>query len=699
MTKDTGTFNVVAQRDIMLLHSDPKIHPRIVVPSDLPGIVIFVHGVNDPGANYDVIEEGICEGLNERLDAFRLIPGVYGEAYREAHKSKLSTGDKDYKKVAEVKYDPDTYLYQRKDRGGEPGVRTHSVFIPFYWGYRAAKKEIARETPEKGGTPDGYKVKRGQYLDVHGNRLSKHFAKGGGMFNNATTSLPLMFEAGFRNNLPNKAAKLAMTGYEYSAESPHRRYMALAAERLAMLIREIRSISPDDTITVIGHSQGTLVALLAQAMLADGNPQREFEGAVIPALPPARSADCLILVDSPYSLIEPFAEKAARNNVSRYTAKSRLKTLINIVESITGKPYTLPELTELSPAIEGNHDHQGRAGKRWKGVGAAQRRERDGTLTPFTERDNRGKVYMYFCPEDETVNLLTIKGIGTLGVPDELEDRTPAMNELKKLRFFQRAWTRRKSDDEGHSVLVGQPAGYAKFGGRHRCFVNGEPISPPYAPKMYGGEAIIGSVETAGKVIPNDYAKDLLIGNPDADVEQTPLGIPYSESSNKQKIMHDFNEGKEPDDQTYGVFLLPIPDLVTGGRKGWEVYREETPNETRARIAREEKMWQKNSYHSAMLSDRDNLRRVAAFDVAIGQAKVLDDENARSLFHRLADWKMDEDSRDKIKSNPLYRSLSPAARALNQGCYAYYNAGEFPQSLVRNEPPVLVDTEKLKWFD
>ncbi len=33
----------------------------------LPGIVIFVHGVNSDGEWYAAAEEGLCKGLNERL--------------------------------------------------------------------------------------------------------------------------------------------------------------------------------------------------------------------------------------------------------------------------------------------------------------------------------------------------------------------------------------------------------------------------------------------------------------------------------------------------------------------------------------------------------------------------------------------------------------------------------------------------------
>ena len=48
------------------------------VPADLPGVVIFLHGVNDPGASYESVETGLCQGVNERLDRPDLKAGRYG---------------------------------------------------------------------------------------------------------------------------------------------------------------------------------------------------------------------------------------------------------------------------------------------------------------------------------------------------------------------------------------------------------------------------------------------------------------------------------------------------------------------------------------------------------------------------------------------------------------------------------------------
>ncbi len=81
-------------------------------------------------------------------------------------------------------------------------------------------------------------------------------------------------------------------------------------------------------------------------------------------------------------------------------------------------------------------------------------------MTVFPERDNRGKVYLYFCPDDTTVALDDVRGIGTFGVWDthgKNSTRNP-MAELKAVRFYQRMWTKRYRDDS--PVMVGKPPGY-----------------------------------------------------------------------------------------------------------------------------------------------------------------------------------------------------------------------------------------------
>ncbi|MET4710956.1 hypothetical protein ACVKS2_000457, partial [Pseudomonas sp. PvP125] len=157
---------------------------KMEVPADLPGVVIFLHGVNDPGASYESVETGLCQGVNERLDRPDLKAGRYGAAYAEA--KKMPKEDLQDWQVDTLN-DPDTYLYQRDTEA----PKTRSLMIPFYWGYRAEPGEIKRD---KNNDPTKL---RDQYQDVFENRLDRHFAKGGGFFANATNNLLEMYREGF----------------------------------------------------------------------------------------------------------------------------------------------------------------------------------------------------------------------------------------------------------------------------------------------------------------------------------------------------------------------------------------------------------------------------------------------------------------------------------------------------------------------
>ena len=64
---------------------------KMEVPGDLPGVVIFLHGVNDPGASYESVETGLCQGVNERLDRPDLVRGGMGPGTRRLKKQHLKS--------------------------------------------------------------------------------------------------------------------------------------------------------------------------------------------------------------------------------------------------------------------------------------------------------------------------------------------------------------------------------------------------------------------------------------------------------------------------------------------------------------------------------------------------------------------------------------------------------------------------------
>uniref|UniRef100_UPI0028A7898B T6SS effector phospholipase Tle3 domain-containing protein n=1 Tax=Massilia sp. TaxID=1882437 RepID=UPI0028A7898B len=421
-------------QEASVLQCERRSDKTVDVKPDLPCNVIVIHGVNDVGTGFGAVEEGLCAGLDMRLHGKpgRYVPGSY----------RMPTAkDKDV-----VEADPDAVFFKRKTETG-----THSPVIPFYWGYR----EIFKES----GT------KNGQRTDRFGNRLDKDLSKGGGPFANATSTLPDMWNRGICS-----PADVGGDPVRPVLSAPGRMYMILAAKRLAALVAMIRDYDPDEAVNIVAHSQGCLISLLAQAFLLD-------EG--------KRPADTLVLTHPPYSLEEESgflvgASEQFKSGTdaamegqygvlkSRQTFDARLRTLANIVQGVAAKKHTAPAFTALTD----HGKHHGMVGAKW---------------SPGSDRDNRGKVYLYFCPEDMTVALDNMKGIGWQGVPDFMSGTalaatprgdTRAMwgatsakryNTQKQHRkplaelgrgFFQRVFTNKQRFDPARKttgpVLVGQ---------------------------------------------------------------------------------------------------------------------------------------------------------------------------------------------------------------------------------------------------
>ncbi|WP_439869507.1 T6SS effector phospholipase Tle3 domain-containing protein [Pseudomonas syringae] len=638
---------------------------KMEVPGDLPGVVIFLHGVNDPGASYSMVESGLCQGVNERLDRPDLVPGRYGVRYNEAKKAPYEERDSDQKAMLD---DPDTYLYRRD--ASDP--KTHSLLIPFYWGYRAAPDQIKRDD-----AGDPLRM-RNQFQDINGNRLDRHFAKAGGFIGNATNNIPDVYsEEGFRPDLQTYALeKTHPDNFLYFGDAPSRHYCVFAAHRMAMLIREIRRVSPDETITIMAHSQGTIVTLLAQALLMD---QGE------------RCADTFIMVDTPYSVLPEVTPKN----------QDTLSTLISIVTAITQTPHAKPELSELRDA----KTYGGKSGPQWSPVQGV-RKSKVGNVTVFPERDNRGKVYLYFCPDDATVALAKVQGIGTFGMPDSLPDGRMAMMELQKRRFYQRMWTKRYRD--GEPILVGktpQPeilrapgepryagdsyvagvAARAPFTIGQERLINGEALTPPHAPEMFGGEARRGTPSTSGLDRPDDVSKGVALGKDTAEFMWIRMPPEYDAPNVTQKqALEKFNAlSDDPEKQTRAVRKIKSETATSSHHE-----REETPKEARDRIENEPSAWGANSYHSGLLRSPENHRWVTAMDIAIGQAKCLDDPAMRDVLVAIADWKIDEAQFSTISESPGWERLSEEAQDLVKASYLYYEEGEFPSTdLVSLTPP------------
>ncbi|WP_293813765.1 DUF3274 domain-containing protein [uncultured Aquitalea sp.] len=622
----------------VLMPNRYKDHP-VEVKRNHVGVFILVHGVNDVGVSYPEMDVGLCAGLNERLDRVDLFPNDFRIP----------------KEKEAVVTDPDAVFYQRVAND-----RTNSPVIHFHWGYRASKYDIAKE-----------KV-HGQVVDKHGNRLDVRNAKMGGMFANATSNIPDMFGGHFKSGFFTWITDKAVMDDAHSLKTcPDRKYMALAAKRLAALITQIRTIDRNETITLIGHSQGCLISLCAQAFLKEDGGKLGY-------------ADCLIMNHPPYGLHESFLDYASQSGHEQQITEARVETLVNLVKLITDNPHPLPEFTTLSP----DQCKVGRTGSAWTPEAGKriprdtdEGREANGydnvsddTKTEtFAERDNRGKVYLYFCPHDQTVGLANVQGIGTLGVPAAVDTTSahkngggrsakspmPVLSALGP-RFLQRVWTWRSRN--GTRTPVGAaPGSYApraedekKYDGTgffatlarvalkpgEQVQITGEALNPTFTPDLHHGE-------DSGAAAKINTEKEAEVHGPGY------VGV----------------INMDPIDATDA--------LVKGGLKGRADAKEALQH------YQDEGTFE-NSYHSSIVANREHHRWVTAMDVAIGQANSIDDPEWLELLLRVADWRTNW---MLLKATTKkYNEMDGKVRELVEATYQYYSDGTFPAVLDRYSP-------------
>lgn len=405
------------------------VQPCAVKPP-LPCIVILVHGVNDVGEAYENQDQGICDGLNQRL----------GRTDLHAH---------DWKTHEFMITDPDGNISAAtcpEEKQTCIGVVNRSPCVPFYWGYKPVDKttweadqkryrDELREKRDKADLAyDTYQQDSKKVLNAHNgenvdnlnNWLDPAFAKGGGTFANATTNIPDMFGPGANGaalEIVGALSRSKMNDGDWSHPiyaNPHRIYQAFAARRLADLILTIRKnpSAKKDTINIVAHSQGTLVTILANLWV-------KAEGEA--------PADCVILNNSPYSLENRWLENTQPGN--QQTDKARQQTLAHFCKVIadnplynSGQPHNADDTEKLYDLL-----CLSRSGReKWGGEAY--------------NRNNFGLVYNYFCPNDQVVSMLPVQGMGWRGIPGKISAQ---MGENLRQRVFCK------------DVTVGDKTGYA----------------------------------------------------------------------------------------------------------------------------------------------------------------------------------------------------------------------------------------------
>ena len=465
--------------------------------------------------------------------------------------------------------------------------------------------------------------------------------------------------------------------------------MVLAAQRLAMLVQMIRDRNPHSVVNLVAHSQGCMVSLLAQAILARMGRRR---------------ADCLIMNNPPYSLEEPLVEKLTQTHDHQQSTHARVATLRNLVQLVTQSPQTVPALaTLLDPSRNGGFT--------------------GGPKAPgHPDRDNRGRVYLYFCPEDATVGLDSIQGIGWQGVPEH-KNGQPVLDALGP-RFHQRVWTLRAR--KGIVPKVGSGSRYVlrekgeRFWshnldhawratpseGEARILASGVDLPVPFQPNLRFGESTghagfldVSPSDAATAVTNEGEHKTINPGTGEALhltredlVDWRPRPCPAHLNWNElQELEKKLNAGKAKDDQVqvHSAERLPSGKL--------RVHYQESDKAAQVRWQAQE--LEANSYHSAIVGNPEHSRHVTAWDLAIGPARICKDKSKAKSYGAwvketrnfvrylctVADWRMPPKILGKARQDPSFQHLfseDAEHKDLLDGTADYYNTGSLPAGLL-----------------
>ncbi|MGA7812260.1 T6SS effector phospholipase Tle3 domain-containing protein [Caballeronia sp.] len=380
----------------------------VSVPRPMPCVVIFVHGVNSEGEWYSDAENGIVDGLNERLGRADL---------------RINDSSKDKRTLISIENSP---------------------VINFYWGYRAPEEQTAAGTfPYKiplkvrdgaaapnGGTSYTYYPYSFKRPDTN---LKGTYYWGGGPFQNGTTALNASWYDGFD---PKVFGFVDVGSRTFNPEpdrplnkSPKRTYYVNASLRLAKLIDSIYEKYPNDTVAVVSHSQGTMIAALAMLYVKQ--------------LP-----DTLFLCNSPYSFEDKGVDGITMGG-NAPTAASRVKTFFNILdrfkesqgdverkiteeqlegvggwldietqESKDGRSMAETKETD-GPSIdsEPSFDYKVDQSVKWKPTIATEE-----PVPGKEDHHNHGRVFVYCSPHDRVMGSTPLQSIGWKGVDYRLPD-------------------------------------------------------------------------------------------------------------------------------------------------------------------------------------------------------------------------------------------------------------------------------------
>ncbi len=635
-------------------HSEKKI-PN---PLPLPGVVIFVHGVNSDGEWFDASEEGLCKGLNKRL---------------ARQSEQLACNGPEAGQLREVKYSNEltSVGFINPDRSAKNFIDTEaphwSPVIRFRWGYKASKED----------------------LKTFGSNiwLNEQDYWGGGPFANGCTSLPDLWSEGTNDRL-----FLWLTAQHVNPvpgrdvfACPPRSYYVFAALRLAKLVASIRAKQADCPVTIVCHSQGNMVGIAA-AFLGE-----RLGDAV---------ADNYILCNPPLSLrpdnlaeqwTQRYTISTANQTSGRQTSAARNATLAHYFGILHARASKEQDAASIDKAMANENCP----------VGTPYKAGTDRKTHGFKDR-TYGRVTLYCCPHDQVISATPVQGIGWLGM-HEKEIKACKGGEVFSQRVFAQGYPVGASPGEssayhyldnrwnkdlkdGKDGFWHPPSPTARFSLRHgldantsllgktmtvaTCWllsavdlfklpvnanpkenwvipINAPPLPEPFTPKARrfgqvsdqfdegydpGGNSRNAQKPKAEKAADDPYDSHTTLKTKDGSMEDRPMGDANSEAQMRYEDrarlrMRARREGLA--DENNRVVGEDDPAQASEAHKQWRSAKIKT--------FLSESVDQNATDHSTIVTNPMHAEKAMAYDVAIGVCRLSQDD-LRELRVE-ADWR------------------------------------------------------------
>ncbi|CAI0889972.1 T6SS effector phospholipase Tle3 domain-containing protein [Serratia ficaria] len=589
-------------------HKNVQVRGACDLPPHLPGIVIFVHGVNSTGEWYQNAEVSLCSGLNKRL-------GLMGTSFELKENIYSNDGVVSVDKNGQLRIEQKNQLIRRvlpkpkKDQQSEK-----SPVIRFYWGYSSLKGEEDKYViplANQDGV-DYHQLKR-QGLSHEDIMKQGPFFWGGGPFQNGTNNLHALWsEKGFDENIMGiSGVKTQWVNEDEDrllTHAPPRKYYAHAAKRLADLLDLIREKYPRDTVSIISHSQGTMVAMAATALAK-------------------QAPDTLFILNSPFAMDNPQLHGVyllpAEENIS---VAGRESTLSAIVNKVAQRATHLADL-----GYEGLCVGQSQDKKNWR-PDIQHTAASEGQSTVIPERDNHGRTWIYFCPHDRVMGSLPLRSVGWQGLPNDKQGNPHKLLNQHQGHLFQRMLARSISCGDAPNPrtpfanLPDEKPFWDDKGDKYQSSSTTYPEPPAWQSVFINAEQVLEPIK----------ATELI------DFDKTRVG---SEHDAEQKDgWGEFNVDGYKNDNTYDNYinLYPNQDVVIGFKQGPRGDYDRIPITRKETF--EEKDLRLRSYvsqptdHSTLPGNAAFMSRVVAYDLPVGYCDATWDKNFMDELRRLADW-------------------------------------------------------------